>query len=95
MTASDPGFDALIPGLLKDWILSPDGQHEPPASGLKGNLTGWKEIESAKLPTVRRDLAQAVVDGKVYKDGISVMDHMVRWLSDDAKVVLYSRSLVR
>lgn len=93
MTVPDPSFNALIPQLLRDWLASPEGQHAPPASGLKGRLQLWKEVESAQLPTIRADLVKPVLDGKVFVEGVELVALLVKKLDDDAKVVLYSRSL--
>lgn len=89
MSAPEPDFT----GLLRDWLLTPEGQHEPPANGIKGKLQLWKEVESAFLPTIRADLIQAALGGKILIDGIELIQFLGMKLSDDAKVVLYSRSL--
>jgi hypothetical protein len=50
---------------LSMWLQRPEAQHEPPPGGAKGQLARWAEFDGLRLPTIRRDLVGAALDGTI------------------------------
>lgn len=51
--------------LLDEWFRSNAGCHDASCGEEKGDLLRWKEIEGVRTPTIRRDMVETVLAGKV------------------------------
>jgi hypothetical protein len=69
--------DGHLLTLLRVWIASPFGRHVPRDYAAKGDLLRWVTDEGMRLPTVRDDLADDVVAGKVEFHDVE----LVLWLA--------------
>jgi hypothetical protein len=55
--------------MLREWFSSGAGCHDASCGDEKGDLLRWKNTGDAREPTIRRDMMEAVLAGKVVVKG--------------------------
>jgi len=65
--------DGTLLTVLRVWLASPFGRHPPAKPNEKGDLVRWVVDEGMRLPTVRSDLADQAIAGKIEVRGVELV----------------------
>lgn len=65
--------DGTLLTVLRVWLASPFGRHPPAKPNEKGDLVRWVMDEGMRLPTVRADLVDQAIAGKVEVRGVELV----------------------